>query len=198
MIWSIFPENPWVLSIFGFFYSIPCFYYIVAKPQNATSARFVLLTYNLTCLYWCVVTDSSLPADCADVFVSLSYNIRQKDVPVFDIAYQRALAVTIGVVWAAIVSRYWWPAEARRELSRALGELVTLCLLHGMLLMLPWRNRFCLNIGWLYTRLVAFNSFSDEEFHLHVVNEEESPTEESHLLHVNPAMNQSIQHFMAM
>ncbi|KAI0708907.1 Fusaric acid resistance protein-like-domain-containing protein [Cerioporus squamosus] len=159
VVWSSFPENAWVLSIFGFFYSIPCFYYIVAKPQYATSARFVLLTYNLTCLY--------------------CYNIRQKDVAVFDIAFQRALAVTIGVVWAAIVSRYWWPAEARRELSRALGE-------------------FCLNVGWLYTRLVAFNSFSDEEFHLHVVTEEESPTEESHLLHVNPAMTESIQHFMAM
>ena len=52
VVWSAFPENPYVLSIFGFFYSIPCFYYIVAKPQYATSARFVLLTYNLTCLYW--------------------------------------------------------------------------------------------------------------------------------------------------
>ena len=54
VVWSAFPENPYVLSIFGFFYSIPCFYYIVAKPQYATSARFVLLTYNLTCLYWLV------------------------------------------------------------------------------------------------------------------------------------------------
>ena len=55
VVWSAFPENAWVLSIFGFFYSIPCFYYIMAKPQYATSARFVLLTYNLTCLYWYVV-----------------------------------------------------------------------------------------------------------------------------------------------
>lgn len=52
VVWSLFPENPYVLSIFGFFYSIPCFYYICAKPQFATSSRFVLLTYNLTCLYW--------------------------------------------------------------------------------------------------------------------------------------------------
>lgn len=50
-IWTAFPENPYVLSIFGFFFSIPCFYYIVARPEYATSARFVLLTYNLTCLY---------------------------------------------------------------------------------------------------------------------------------------------------
>ncbi|KAI0630649.1 Fusaric acid resistance protein-like-domain-containing protein [Trametes polyzona] len=158
-IWSLFPENPYVLSIFGFFYSIPCFYYIVAKPQYATSSRFVLLTYNLTCLY--------------------CYNLRQKDVAVFDIAYHRAVAVTVGVVWAAIVSRYWWPAEARRELSRALGE-------------------FCLNMGWLYTRLVAFNSFSDNDLRLHTIEEEGSPTEETHLLSVSPSLSQSIQHFMAM
>lgn len=55
-----------------------------------------------------------------------SYNIRQRDISVFDIAYHRAVAVTVGVVWAAVVSRYWWPAEARRELSRALGEYVRL------------------------------------------------------------------------
>lgn len=54
-IFSLFPENPIALSIFGFFYSMPCFYYIVAKPQYATSGRFVLLTYNLTCLYWYVL-----------------------------------------------------------------------------------------------------------------------------------------------
>ena len=59
--------------------------------------------------------------------------------------------------------------------------------------------RFCLNIGWLYTRLVAFNSFSDEEFHLHIMHDdEESPTEESYLLHTNAALSQSIQEFMAM
>ncbi|KAG6336645.1 hypothetical protein ID866_2452 [Astraeus odoratus] len=50
-IYSLFPHNPVVLSIFGFFFSIPCFYYIVVKPEYATSGRFVLLTYNLTCLY---------------------------------------------------------------------------------------------------------------------------------------------------
>ncbi|CCM03886.1 uncharacterized protein FIBRA_06037 [Fibroporia radiculosa] len=123
-IWTAFPEDPYVLSIFGFFFSIPCFYYIVGKPEYATSARFVLLTYNLTCLY--------------------CYNLRQKDIEVTDIAFHRALAVTVGVVWAAIVSRFWWPTEARRALGRALGD-------------------FCLNMGWLYTRLVAFNSFSEAE-----------------------------------
>ncbi|KAK7692161.1 hypothetical protein QCA50_003780 [Cerrena zonata] len=156
-VWSLFPENPYVLAIFGFFYSIPCFYYIVAKPQYATSSRFVLLTYNLTCLY--------------------CYNLREKDVSVINIGYHRFVAVTIGVVWAAIVSRYWWPYEARRELSKALGE-------------------FCLNIGWLYTRLVAFNSWEHDTS----VIEEEQPTEETSLLirSKNAHLNESIVRFMAM
>lgn len=54
------------------------------------------------------------------------------------VAFHRATAVTAGVIWAGLVSRFWWPSEARRELSNALSE-------------------FCLNIGWLYTSLVAAN-----------------------------------------
>ena len=41
---------------------------------------------------------------------------------IIEIATHRFIAVTVGVVWAAIVSQYWWPTEARRELSKALGE----------------------------------------------------------------------------
>jgi hypothetical protein len=52
------------------------------------------------------------------------YNLRDYDVSIREIAYHRSVAVTVGVVWAAFVSRFWWPAEARRELSKALGELV--------------------------------------------------------------------------
>ncbi|KAG2154411.1 Fusaric acid resistance protein-like-domain-containing protein [Suillus bovinus] len=118
-IYSLFPENAIVLTIFGFFFSMPCFYYIIAIPEYATTGRFALLTYNLTCLY--------------------SYNVRQAEVSVIDIAFYRSTAVTVGALWAAIVSRFWWPSEARRELSRELGD-------------------FCLNIGWLYTHLVAANS----------------------------------------
>ena len=49
--YTLFHKTPAILAIFGFFFSMPCFYYIVAKPQYATTGRFVLLTYNLTCLY---------------------------------------------------------------------------------------------------------------------------------------------------
>lgn len=51
-----------------------------------------------------------------------SYNIREEDEDVIRLAMNRSISVTAGVVWAGIVSRYWWPTEARRELSRALGE----------------------------------------------------------------------------
>jgi len=53
-----------------------------------------------------------------------SYNIREQDENVTHVAMNRTISVTVGVVWAGIVSRYWWPTEARRELSRALGEWV--------------------------------------------------------------------------
>lgn len=43
---------------------------------------------------------------------------------VLNIAFHRSTAVIVGVLWAAIVSRFWWPSEARRELSRELGEYV--------------------------------------------------------------------------
>ncbi|KAF8798745.1 hypothetical protein BYT27DRAFT_7122602 [Phlegmacium glaucopus] len=122
-LYTLFPEDPVLLSLSGFLFSIPCFYFAVATPQHLSASRFVLLTYNLTCLY--------------------CYNLRQKDVLILDIGLYRAIAVMAGILWAALVSRFWWPAEARRELTKSLSD-------------------FCLNIGWLYTRLVAYNSFAPE------------------------------------
>ncbi|KAK0194889.1 hypothetical protein F5146DRAFT_1023261 [Armillaria mellea] len=106
-------------------------------------------------------------------------------VSVVFVAWHRALAVTAGVLYAAFVARFWWPSEARRELSKALGE-------------------FCLNIGWLYTRLVAANSFAPEY-------REESDDDDSHAASTEDVallgsghpsgrttLNNSVQEFMAM
>ena len=56
-----------------------------------------------------------------------SYNLRDydDDVGVWEIAIDRALAVIVGVLWALIASRIWWPSEARKELTKALGEYVS-------------------------------------------------------------------------
>jgi hypothetical protein len=53
------------------------------------------------------------------------YNTRQLEKSVIDVAFHRSTAVTVGVVWAGFVSRFWWPSEARRELSKQLGEYDT-------------------------------------------------------------------------
>jgi hypothetical protein len=114
-----------------------------------------------------------------------------EDVSVMNIALHRSVAVTAGGVWAALVSRYWWRTEARRELSRGLGELrapkpfvreQTTDLI----------GRFCLNMGWLYTRLVAYNSFVyEDENGYHA-----TPTESTALL--KSLNNDDIHEFMSM
>lgn len=61
--------------------------------------------------------------------------------------------------------------------------------------------RFCLNIGWLYTRLVAFNSGENSGPTPNIGQIEGSePTEVTNLLTrtANSHLNQSIVEFMAM
>ncbi|KIY46782.1 hypothetical protein FISHEDRAFT_46580, partial [Fistulina hepatica ATCC 64428] len=161
-VFLLFSDQPVVLALLGFVFSLPCFYVTVAKPKYVTASRFVLLTYNLTCLYWQV------------------YDLRRRnDLSPVNVAWHRAFAVTCGVVYAFVVSRFWWPSEARRELNKALGEC-------------------CLNMAWLYSRLVASNSFApvyDENEH----EDEEVVGERAPLL--SPAqtrLHNSIHEFMAM
>jgi hypothetical protein len=59
------------------------------------------------------------------------------------VALHRSIAVTAGVLWAVIVSRIWWPSEARRELGVGLSD-------------------FLLDLGWLYNRLVMTYSVPPE------------------------------------
>ena len=40
------------------------------------------------------------------------------------IAFHRSTSVIVGVMWSAVVSRYWWPFTARRELRMGLSEWV--------------------------------------------------------------------------
>lgn len=87
----------------------------MARPQLASSGRFVLLTYNLTALY--------------------SYNLRKVGIEVEQIAFQRALSVVIGVLWATILNQLVWPFEARRELALGVSDLI-------------------FKLAWLYQRLV--------------------------------------------
>ncbi|KAK4058586.1 hypothetical protein OIO90_000030 [Microbotryomycetes sp. JL221] len=99
--YSAFPDNAIVLPILGALVSVPCFYIIVTRPQYGPSSRFVLLTYNLTCLY--------------------AFNLREDETDVVWIATSRSLAVAFGVVWGLVVTNFIWPFEARRELRHGLS-----------------------------------------------------------------------------
>jgi hypothetical protein len=72
-----------------------------------------------------------------------------------------------------------------------IAERVESFLLFQALVLLKFLQSFCLNIGWLYTRLVASNSFAPEyreDYHGSVVDDVARPTR----------LNNSIQEFMAM
>lgn len=97
-----FPENAIVLPLLGALVSVPCFYVIVTRPQYGPSSRFVLLTFNLTCLY--------------------AFNLREVDTHVGSIALHRSVAVAGGVIYGLLVNTWIWPYEARRELRKGLSE----------------------------------------------------------------------------
>ena len=126
--------------------------------------------------------------------------MRQLEGSVVDIAFHRSAAVTVGVVWAGFVSRFWWPSEARRELSKQLGEYEPRPLSPPpVLAFVTLRfHRFCLNIGWLYTRLVASNSSlaENEMDGGEVGGDHPSLNEEAPLL--PRGLNNSVEEFMAM
>ncbi|WVQ80107.1 hypothetical protein IAT38_002208 [Cryptococcus sp. DSM 104549] len=121
---NLFPENPIVLPILGFFFSMPCFYIITQMPDYTNAGRFILLTYNLSCLY--------------------EYNTRG-EVSVELIAFRRSASVSVGVIWAGIITRYIWPFTARQEFRMGMSD-------------------FCLDLSYLYSKLVTtYSKGVDEE-----------------------------------
>ncbi|RUS16167.1 hypothetical protein BC937DRAFT_91550, partial [Endogone sp. FLAS-F59071] len=118
-IYTVFPGNIIVLPIFTFIFSIPNFY-IILNSVHGKMGQFTLLAYNLVMLS--------------------GYNYR--DDPTFDIvslAWRRAIAVAVGVLFGVLVTNYVWPYEARVELRKGLSDLL-------------------LNLAWLYNKLVTLNS----------------------------------------
>ncbi|RHZ54171.1 hypothetical protein Glove_429g25 [Diversispora epigaea] len=104
VIYTLFPDNPVILSIFGFIIALGCFKLILYTKYNRIGT-FILLTYNLVALY--------------------RYNIRDKEpvMDIKDIAWTRFIAVSTGVIWGVVVTNYLWPYEARAELRKGLSQL---------------------------------------------------------------------------
>ncbi|WVQ72128.1 hypothetical protein IAR50_001673 [Cryptococcus sp. DSM 104548] len=160
----LFPDNNIALAMLGFFFSVPCFYVITQMPDYMNAGRFVLLTYNLTCLY--------------------TYNTRDRgDTFVESVAFRRATSVIVGVLWAAIVSRYWWPFTARRELRVGLSD-------------------FCLDLSYLYSKLVTTYSKGVDHGPIDTEDADIPRDEEEPLLPPgtigHPHLSAGVRQFMAM
>jgi hypothetical protein len=63
-----------------------------------------------------------------------------------------------------------------------------------------FKIRLCLNMGWLYIRMVAHNSFAPEPEEIHADGSEEEPSEDSPLIPsaLSSRLQGSIHEFMAM
>ena len=114
IVWIICQGNAFALALCGGFVSMPCFYLIIAKGKGPFG-RFIMLTYNLSCLY----------------AYSLSVREGEDDddeggvTPIIsEIALHRVVAVLAGVVWSLIITRVVWPISARHEFKDGLSLLL--------------------------------------------------------------------------
>ncbi|KAF2670842.1 hypothetical protein BT63DRAFT_453207 [Microthyrium microscopicum] len=105
--WIISTGNPVALAFFGWLVSLWCFYIILGQGKGPMG-RFILLTYNLSCLY--------------------AYSLSAKDdeddddeggntPDIYEIVGHRVVAVISGCLWGIIVTRLIWPISARRKVK---------------------------------------------------------------------------------
>lgn len=116
-VWVIFSDYVLLMALCGFLFSIPCFYIILYWKQNNAFGRFILLTYNLTILY--SYTMSQKPEyDLPD------YDDEGGSDPfVFEIAWHRYVGVSLGVIWAVVISLTLFPNSARSRIRKGLSLL---------------------------------------------------------------------------
>lgn len=113
LVWISTNGNVYALFLTGFLFSILSFYIIIYWKANNAFGRFILLTYNLTALY--------------------SYSMTQKDGedgreggenPIIEeIAFHRFVAVSIGIIWALVMSMVFLQNSARSRLKKGLSIL---------------------------------------------------------------------------
>lgn len=113
VVWVICAGNPYALAFCGWIVSLPCFYIIIAK-DNGPFGRFIMLTYNLSCLYAysLSVKDSDHDDDEGGVRPIIT-----------EIAFHRVVAVLAGCIWGLIITRVVWPISARQKFKEGLSLL---------------------------------------------------------------------------
>ncbi|KAI9311285.1 hypothetical protein BX666DRAFT_2032292 [Dichotomocladium elegans] len=120
LVCTAFSGNALLLFLCTWAFSIPCFH-IILTNKYGRFGQFALLAYNLVVLF--------------------SYNRRDQMMftDIFELAWKRCVAVSLGVVIGLVVTAYIWPFEARKELRRGLSDLL-------------------LHLSWLYKQLVSVYS----------------------------------------
>lgn len=113
IVWSICQSNPFALAFCGWLVSLPCFYIIIAK-RNGPFGRFIMLTYNISCLYAYSLSISETDDDDDE---------GGKTPFMVEIAWHRVVAVLAGVIWGLFITRVIWPISARRKLRDGLSLL---------------------------------------------------------------------------
>lgn len=115
VVWAICQGNPFALAFCGWLVSLPCFYIIIAKG-NGPFGRFIMLTYNLSCLYAysLSVKDNSENDDDEGGVTPI----------IGEIALHRVVAVLAGCLWGLIITRVIWPISARHKFKDGLSLLL--------------------------------------------------------------------------
>nr|UJH94500.1 ArAe [Starmerella bombicola] len=101
---ELFNTDPLPLFVVGFLVSLGCYRRILSKV-NPVFGRFILLSYNLVCLY-----NFSMVVDNPD---DTYYDGTD---PIYDIAFHRVVSVIVGILWAVFVTLTIWPHSARQAL----------------------------------------------------------------------------------
>ncbi|KAK5942205.1 hypothetical protein PMZ80_006160 [Knufia obscura] len=116
--WEISGDNPVVLAFFGFLMAYWTAWIIIGKGKGPMG-RFIMLTYNLSCLYaYSLLIADDLYDDDGD-----EEDDKSKHPLVYSIAGHRVVAVLSGVIWGLIITRAVWPISARQKLKDGISLL---------------------------------------------------------------------------
>lgn len=113
--WTVSRGNVFALMFFGWIMATGTSYITVAKG-NGPLGRFIMLTYNLSCLY---AYSLSVKDDDDD-----DDEFQGVDPDILSIAFHRVTAVLAGCLWGIIITRLIWPISARRKFHDGLGVLL--------------------------------------------------------------------------
>ncbi|KKF96166.1 putative protein C26F1.08c [Ceratocystis platani] len=113
--WVISQGNGFVLIVFGWLVSVYNFYLLLVV-KNGPLGRITLLAWNVIVLY--AYSLSQDDDDNGDDDVDDGMNPL-----IFEIAYHRALSVSLGILWGMIVCRLIWPASGRRKFKEGMAVL---------------------------------------------------------------------------